>query len=65
MMLFLKSDRMGLLIATGCLAAVSLASIWAAAKRRGTTPELRSFLLTLAVWTGLAGGLSLVAALTV
>ena len=61
MMRFLNNDSSGLLTATGCLAAISVASLIAG--MRSPTPEHRTFLLTLAIWTGLVGVMALAAAL--
>jgi hypothetical protein len=63
MIAFLNNSKASLLMATGCLSAICLASIWTAMTKRIGRPELRSFLYTLALWTGLAGLMTLTGAL--
>ena len=58
----LSNDRTGLLSAGVCFAAICLASVWTAARKRGA--ELRLFLFTLAIGSALAGAAVLLAALT-
>ena len=58
----LSSDRTGLLTAGVCFAAICLASVWTAARKRG--PELRLFLFTLAIGSALAGATVLLVAAT-
>ena len=57
-----NNNRIGLMTAAACLAATSLASVWIAA--RNHEPELRLFLFTLAIGTGMVGAAVLGVALT-
>jgi len=59
--LILSTGRIGLLPSGICLLAICLASIWAAARNRER--ELRLFLFTVAIGTGLVGTVMLLAEL--